>query len=146
VSALALVTIAASCHHAAPAASSSGSAAATPSLYQRLGGETGVRAVASQLVDNIAGDTRISHFFADSDLPALKTSLATLIGQSTGGPEKYAGRDMKTTHAGLGIHDTDFDALIEDLGKALDQNHVADKEKAELIAILMPLKRDIVER
>ena len=61
-----------------------------------------------------------------------------------GGPEKYTGRDMKTTHAGLKITMADFKALVDDLVKSLDQFKVPQKEKDELLAILGPLNKDIV--
>ena len=151
VSAVALAALAASCHSnprsVAAASPTAGAIAAAPmpSLYQRLGGSAGVHALTSQLVDNAVADPRIGHFFADAELPQVKAGMADLFGQLTGGPEKYAGRDMKTTHAGMGIHDDDFDALIEDLKKALGQAKVGERDQAELIALLTALRKDIVE-
>jgi len=128
-----------------PAAGAPAGAAGEASLYARLGGADGVHALVNQAVDNITHDLRVGHFFADTDLEPFKKSFATLIGQVTGGPEKYTGRDMKTTHSGLGIHEADFKALIEDVGRALDQVQAGEKEKAELIALLTPMKKDIIE-
>ncbi|MBI1799134.1 MAG: group 1 truncated hemoglobin [Candidatus Eisenbacteria bacterium] len=130
-----------SAKNAAPAAAEAGA-----TLYSRLGGEAGIRAVVGQFVANLAADTRINHYFADTDLDPLKASFVNLIGQSTGGPQKYAGRDMKTTHAGMGITTADFSALIEDLTQACDQFKVGEKEKGELLAILGPFQKDIVEK
>jgi len=64
----------------------------------------------------------------------------------TGGPCYYSGRDMKSTHAGMGIRTADFNALVGDLGKTLKKFKVPKKEQGELVAILAPMKRDIVER
>jgi hemoglobin len=52
---------------------------------------------------------------------------------------------MKTTHKGMKITTADFNALVEDLVKALDTFNVPKQEKDELIAILAPMKKDIVE-
>ena len=126
---------------------SGGSAAmAEPSLYTRLGGEPALKAVVDQFVANVAADSRINRFFATTNLDHLKAQLVNQIGQATGGPQKYTGRDMKTTHAGMGIAEADFNALVEDLVKALDQFKVSEAEKSQLLAILGPMKSDIVEK
>jgi hemoglobin len=70
--------------------------------------------------------------------------LVNQIGQATGGPEKYTGRDMKTAHAGMMITKAHFDALVEDLVKALDQFKVPEREKNELLGLLGPMEKDIV--
>ncbi|HTK32179.1 MAG TPA: group 1 truncated hemoglobin [Candidatus Saccharimonadaceae bacterium] len=152
---LVAVLFAAGCkpHASGGAASGAASSSATPasgaaekSLYERLGGGAALTAVVGDFVDNVAADQRINHFFQDADLPKLKTNLTNLIGQATGGPEKYTGRDMKTTHQGMGIADADFNALVEDLTKSLDKHQVGATEKGELIALLAGMKGDIVEK
>ena len=62
----------------------------------------------------------------------------------TGGPCTYTGRDMKSAHAGMGITDAQFNALVEDLVKSLDKFKVPEKEKGELLGILGPMKPSIV--
>ena len=53
---------------------------------------------------------------------------------------------MKTAHAGMGITDADFNALVEDLVGALDKFKVGEKEKNELLGALGPMKKDVVEK
>ena len=53
---------------------------------------------------------------------------------------------MKSAHAGMGISSADFNALVEDLGGALDKFHVKEADKNALLGILGPMKSDIVER
>jgi hemoglobin len=52
---------------------------------------------------------------------------------------------MKAVHAGMGITDAEFDALVEDLVQALDKHKVPAAEKEELLGILGAMKADIVE-
>ena len=52
---------------------------------------------------------------------------------------------MKMTHAGMKISNGDFEALVEDLVKALDMFKVSAQEKGELLGLLGPMKKDIVE-
>lgn len=64
---------------------------------------------------------------------------------ATGGSCTYSGRDMKTTHAGMKIPNGDFVAFVEDLVKALDMFKVPAQEKGELLSLLGPMKKGIVE-
>lgn len=118
---------------------------ADKSLYDRLGGKTAISAVVDQFVANVAADSRINGRFATTDIPKLKGHLMDQICMATGGPCTYHGRDMRTTHAGMKISNRDFGALVEDLVKALDTFKVPEKEKGELLGLLGPMKKDIVE-
>jgi hemoglobin len=121
-------------------------AAPQKSLYERLGGEAAIKAVVDEFVANVGADTRINKYFANANLDRLKGHLVNQIGQASGGPQQYTGRDMKTAHAGMGIDGPAFDALVEDLVKALDKFAVPEQEKSELLAVLGPMKGDIVEK
>jgi hemoglobin len=114
------------------------------SLYERLGGRPAITAVVDQFVANDAADKRINMRFINTDIPQLKKLLVEFVCAATGGPEKYEGRDMHTTHASMQLVDDEFNALVEDLVKALDKFHVPEKEKGEILAALGPLKGQIV--
>ena len=138
-----------------PAASAQNKNMARPpmpkSLYSRLGGKKAITAVMDEFINNCGNDTRISKFFADTvkdpkRLGKLKANLVNQICQASGGPCKYTGKDMKTAHKGLGVTEADFNALVEDLGKALDKFKVGATEKNELLGLLGPMKSDIVEK
>ncbi len=115
-----------------------------PSLYQRLGGKPAIEAVVDDFVGNVAGDKRINGFFAHADIGHLKRMLVEQLCAGTGGPCTYTGRDMRTAHAGMGVSDADFSALVEDLIKSLDKFKVPAKEQQELLGALGPMKKDIV--
>ena len=99
-----------------------------------------------ELVSNVGADTRINSYCANANLDRLKGHLVNQISQASGGPQQYTGRDMKTTHAGMGIDGPAFDALVEDLVKALDKFAVPEQEKGELLAVLGPMKGEIAEK
>ena len=116
------------------------------SLYDRLGGKPAITAVVDDFVGNVAGDSRINGYFARANVPHLKAMLVDQICEASGGPCKYAGRDMKSAHAGMGIGDPQFNALVEDLVRSLDRFKVPAREKNELLAALGSMKGDIVSR
>lgn len=115
-------------------------------LYERLGGKDSITAVVDTFVANVGGDKRINGYFASTDLTKLKRHLVNQICEASGGPCKYTGRTMKQTHAGMGVTDAAFGALVEDLVSALDHHKVGKTEKDELLAVLGPMKADIVEK
>lgn len=117
----------------------------TGSLYDRLGGKDAITAVVDRFVENLRADERVKEKFSNSDVPTFKSRLVDQICEATGGPCKYQGKNMKEAHLGMGLTEADFTATVEDLVKALDAFKVPQKEKDELIALLAPMKDDIVE-
>ena len=127
----------------------SSTASGAPSLYKRLGGREGIALVVNDFVGNMAADARVNARFKDmkpADVEKLKSYLADQICDASGGPCSYLGRDMKTVHTGMKITEAEWNATVENLGKALDKNMVGVKERQELVAILAPMKPDIVGR
>jgi hemoglobin len=118
--------------------------AAPRSLFDRLGGQPAITAVVGEFVARTTTDPRIKERFFNTDADNLKRLLVEFVCQATGGPCKYTGRDMPTSHAGMDLVDDEFNALVEDLAGALDKFNVPDKEKGELLGALGPLKPQIV--
>ena len=115
------------------------------SLYERLGGKDAITAVIDDFVARCAADGRINGKFARTDIPRLKSMLVDQVCEATGGPCTYSGRDMRTTHDGMGVTAAEFDALVQDLVATLDQFNVPEAEKSELLGALAPMRPDIVE-
>src|SRR5262245_59711200 len=76
------------------------------SLYQRLGGYDAIAAVTDDFLDRLEHIDKLGRFFqgvsADSTM-RIRQHIVDLVCAKTGGPCFYTGRDMKTSHAGLGI-------------------------------------------
>jgi truncated hemoglobin YjbI len=122
-----------------------------PTLFSRLGGRDAIVAVVDEFVATVAADSRINSFFGPTAsnpqrLAAFKANLVDQICMATGGPCTYKGQDMKAAHRGMMIGDAEFYALVDDLVKALDRFKVPLEEKAALLAILSPMRGDIVEK
>jgi hemoglobin len=116
------------------------------SLYQRLGEKPAITAVVDDFVARVAADSRSNGRFANANIPRLKMNLVDQICAASGGPCVYTGRDMRTAHAGMGISNADFDALVGDLVATLNKFKVPDREKQELLSVLGPMRKDIVEK
>lgn len=118
-----------------------------PSLYDRLGGRHPIALVVDDFVANVVADGRVNARFKSlkpAEVSKFKSNLSDQICQATGGPCSYVGKSMKESHTGMKITDAEWNATVEALVKALDKHKVPAKEKSELLAILGPLKGDIV--
>jgi hemoglobin len=123
---------------------------ATRSLYDRLGGAYTIATVVDDFIERLLMNDTLN---ANPAIPearqrvpkaGLKFHVTTLVCQATGGPCKYVGRDMKTTHAPLNIRDKEWDAMVVDFRKTLDKFKVPAAEQGELITIVGSTKPDIV--
>src|SRR4051812_31994370 len=90
----------------APAGSASASSAAAPAaapktLYERLGGKPAIVAVVDEFTSRVAADKRINGRFINTDITRLRTLLVEFVCVATGGPCKYEGRDMPSSHGGM---------------------------------------------
>jgi len=115
------------------------------SLFERLGGIGSITAVVENFRDRVAGDDRINQKFAKTDLARLRKMLIDQVCEATGGPCTYTGRSMKDAHAGMKVTSGEFDALVQDLVATLNHFKVGKPEQDEVLAVLGPLKSDIVE-
>jgi hemoglobin len=119
------------------------------SLYERVGGYDALAAVVDDFVGRLVADKQFEKFFAGHSIDSKKRIRQHILDQfcaATGGPCVYTGRDMKTTHAGLGITEADWNAAAKHLTESLDKFKVPEKEKNELLAFVTSLKKDIVEK
>ncbi|MEV8513854.1 group 1 truncated hemoglobin [Dactylosporangium sp. NPDC051484] len=114
------------------------------SIYDGIGGAESVRAAVESFYTRVLGDSRLAGFFADVDISRLKAHQRAFIAAALGGPEVYAGRDMAAAHAGLGLTDAHFDAVVAHLADTLTELSVPGDRIAEIAAALAPLREQIV--
>jgi hemoglobin len=130
-------------------ACASATAPPQPSLYRRLGGREGIKGVVDEFVALLVKDPRVSARFKDMkppDVERLKTNAADQVCEATGGPCSYLGKDMVAAHKGMKITEAEWDATVQDLIQAMVNKGVPEKERNELIALLAPMKKDIVNQ
>jgi hemoglobin len=119
------------------------------SLYERVGGYNALAAVVDDFIGRLVADKQFEKFFVGHSIDSKKRIRQHILDQfcaATGGPCVYTGRDMKTTHGGLGITEADWDAAAKHLAASLDKFKVPEKEKGEILAFVTTLKKDIVEK
>ena len=86
------------------------------SLYQRLGGYDAIAAVTDDLIVQLANDKLIAPFLtglSNDSKKKLRQHFVDFLCAAAGGPCVYTGRDMKTSHAGLGITSAQWDSSAQ---------------------------------
>jgi hemoglobin len=125
------------------------SAQSQAALYKRLGGYDAIAAVTDDFIGRLAADQQLNRFLvglSSDSQKKLRQNVVNQLCEATGGPCIYTGRPMKSSHAGLGISENDWQLTVKHLVATLDKFKVPEKEKGELLAIASSLKGDIVEK
>jgi hemoglobin len=120
-------------------------------LYERLGGMPAIQAVVDDFVGRVVADNRVNKWFAHAagdpaEAAQYKLKLDDFICQVAGGPCHYTGADLGTAHRGRGITGDAFDAVVEDLTATLEKLRVPEREKAQLLGMLAPMKSMVVQQ
>ena len=117
-------------------------------LYERLGGYDAIAAVANDLLPRMQADAQLGRFYQHRGEDGLRRSRQILIDflcSSAGGPLYYTGRDMKVTHKGMKIGESDWSAFLGYLNDTLDALQVPQPERKEVVELMQSTKADIVE-
>lgn len=126
-------------------------AARTPqkSLYERLGGYNALAAVVDDFIGRLVADQKFNRFFVGFSTDSKKRIRQHVVDQlceAAGGPCVYTGRSMKTSHAGIGITEAEWEEGAKHLAASLDKFKVPAKEKQEVLTFVSSLKADIVDK
>jgi hemoglobin len=96
--------------------------------------------------EKVIGDPNLAAYFEGVDLGRLKGHQRAFIGAALGGPEAYQGRDMGSAHAGLGVTDAVFDAVVGHLVTTLGELGIPEVTISQIGDALAPLRSDIVTK
>ncbi|MDB4679539.1 group 1 truncated hemoglobin [Planctomycetaceae bacterium] len=121
---------------------------AEKSLYERLGGYDAISAVVNNLIPRLVADEQLGRFWAhrgNDGLEREKQLLIDFLAHSSGGPMYYTGRDMKLTHSGMRISDSDWDRFIQHLQTTLATVELPESESDDVISFIQSTKNEIVE-
>jgi hemoglobin len=113
-------------------------------LYQELGRSEGITKVVDLFFQRLNADARINTLFANVDHDDLRRLVIEQMCAASGGPCTYTGRSMEEAHSGLNLTNKDFDAFVEDLVTAMKEAKVAKSTQKKLLAILGPMRPQVV--
>jgi len=113
------------------------------SLYYKLGGKPAIDAAVEAFYVKVLADDRIKHIFDDVNMTKQRRKQKEFLSAAFGGPIPWAGKDLRTAHQGLGLNDTHFNAVAENLQKTLEELKVP-KELIDQVMAIAGSARDAV--
>lgn len=120
--------------------------AADDTLYHDMGGKDGLAKIASDTADNFLADDRIKATFDNTNMDRFRKLLGEQFCVVAGGSCTYTGRSMKDAHKALDLTNADFNAVVEDLQKAMDRNDIPFATQNRFLARLAPMQHDVVTK
>jgi hemoglobin len=118
-------------------------------LFERIGGESAVRATVLKMYDKILADELLAPFFEDIDVEALRRSQSAFVTVAFGGPNHYTGKSMRAAHTNSvknGLSDKHFDRVATHLKSAMEELNVPFNLINEALAIVGSTRADVLNR
>jgi hemoglobin len=116
------------------------------SLYQALGERPGIQKIVEGMLMHVAKDPRIVEFFRKVDIVRVRDKLVERFCVEAGGPCTYTGDSLAEAHKGMNLSRSDFNALVENLIDAMDDQHIPVPTQNRLIARLAPQRGEVIEK
>jgi hemoglobin len=117
-------------------------------LYERLGGYDGITAFVNDLLPRLQSDSQLGRFWqnrGEDGIEREKQLLIDYLCSNAGGPVYYTGRNMKLSHEGMEISESDWAVFLGHAGDTMAALSVPAQECDDVVAFVLSLKDDIVE-
>ena len=118
-------------------------------LYERMGGYDALSGIVEDLLSQLHEDPAFSRFGggrSEASQARTKQLIKDQFCWLADGPCAYIGRDMKTSHTGLGITQAEFDSMMQKLRASLEKSKIGEPEQKEFLALIEKTRGDIVEK
>ncbi|ASF45808.1 group I truncated hemoglobin [Methylovulum psychrotolerans] len=117
------------------------------SLFEQLGGAAAVDAAVDIFYRKVLEDYRINRYFSNVDMAQQAAKQKAFLTMAFGGPNNYTGQDMRDAHARLvkmGLDDSHFDAVMENLTATLQELNVPENLIAQVAALAETTRNDVL--
>jgi hemoglobin len=116
------------------------------SIFTAIGGAPAVALAVDGFYARALADELLAPSFDGVDLTRQKRHMRAFLAGAIGGPDVYAGRDLRAAHAHLRITDAAFDRVVEHLVATLTALSVPAPFIAAIGAKVAPLRAQVVTR
>jgi hemoglobin len=119
------------------------------SLYERIGGESAVKATVMRLYGRILSDPSLAPFFDHIDINQLRKSQVAFVTYAFGGPNHYTGRGLRSAHRASseqGMAESHFERVANHLVEVMRELDVNEALISESLAIIDSVKNDILQK
>lgn len=115
-------------------------------VLEDFGGEQGLTDLMEVFMDTMLENPQLRPFFINTDQERVKRQLVEQFCVILGGDCTYTGRSMEDSHMHLNIDRADFNALVEDLQIAMNQQGIPFRSQNKLLAVLAPMYQEIITK
>jgi hemoglobin len=117
----------------------------TPTLYDRLGGQEGIKRITREIIKNHLANPLVKNRYTHiPDLDRVEKHVVEFFCAGAGGPQTYTGKNMLDTHRGMNISEQEFVTVVDDVMEALATCNVDASTSNEVLAVLWSLKGEVI--
>ena len=117
---------------------------ASDTLYDRLGGNEGIRSVVDEFYDRLVADEELGPFFEDADMERLRATQTDFLCEAAGGPETYDAEPVREAHLHVPFTPAHIQRAVELLYRSLDAFDVADEDADKVVQAVAAFEEDLL--
>ena len=113
-------------------------------LYERLGGHEGIRAVVDDFYDRLVADEEIGPFFEGSDTELLRRTQTDFLCEAAGGPETYDAAPIREAHLHVPFTPEHIQRAVELLEESLDAFDVPEEDAEKVVGAVAAYESELL--
>jgi hemoglobin len=113
-------------------------------LYDRLGGREGIRAVVDDFYDRLVADDELGPFFADADVAELRRTQTDFLCEAAGGPETYDAAPVREAHLHVPFTPAHIERAVALLYESLDEYDVPSDDADSVVEAVAAHEADLL--
>ncbi|EMA68049.1 truncated hemoglobin [Halorubrum kocurii] len=119
---------------------------AEETLYDRLGGHDGIRAVVDEFYDRLVDDDELGPFFADADMETLRRTQTDFLCEAAGGPETYDAAPVRDAHLHVPFTPAHIQRALELLDESLESFDVPSDDAEAVVQAVADYEQELLAR
>ena len=117
---------------------------AEQTLYDRLGGRDGIRAVVDDFYDRLVADEEIGPFFEGSNMEFLRRTQTDFLCEAAGGPETYDAAPIREAHLHVPFTPAHIQRAVELLEESLDAFDVPEEDAETVVEAVAAYESELL--
>lgn len=113
-------------------------------LYDRLGGNEGIRAVVDEFYDRLLTDDELGPFFEGADVERLRRTQTDFLCEAAGGPETYDAAPVREAHLHVPFTPDHIERAVELLYESLDAFDVPEEDADVVVRAVAAYEADLL--
>jgi hemoglobin len=115
-------------------------------LYERLGGRDGIRAVVDDFYDRLLADDELGPFFGNADMEKLRRTQTEFLCEAAGGPETYDAEPVREAHLHVPFTPSDIQRAVDLLYESLDSFGVTGADADAVVGAVADFEAELLAR